>query len=95
MYDEHSTYSSKDFLLKLIDAFPFPIREIQTDNGSEWTNALLVKDPSHDKTSFEKQLDQWEILYHRIRIASNGRKEILPAHADVQSGRWPEADEGL
>ncbi|MDD4494713.1 MAG: DDE-type integrase/transposase/recombinase [Eubacteriales bacterium] len=78
MYDEHSTYSSKDFLLKLIDAFPFPIREIQTDNGSEWTNALLVKDPSHDKTSFEKQLDQWEILYHRIRIATprhNGKVE--------------------
>ena len=43
MYDEHSTYSSKDFLMKLIKAFPFPIREIQTDNGMEWTTALLVK----------------------------------------------------
>lgn len=31
MYDEHSTYSSKDFLIKLIKAFPAPIREIQTD----------------------------------------------------------------
>ena len=28
MYDEHSTYSSKDFLMKLIKAFPFPIREV-------------------------------------------------------------------
>ena len=43
MYDEHSTYSSLDFLKKLIAYFPFPIREIQTDNGTEWTNALLVK----------------------------------------------------
>jgi len=25
MYDKHSTYSSKDFLIKLIENFPFPI----------------------------------------------------------------------
>lgn len=78
LYDEHSTYSSKDFLLKLIDALPFPIREIQTDNGTEWTNALLVKDPSREKTLFENQLEQWNILYHRIRIATprhNGKVE--------------------
>ena len=43
MYDEHSTYSSKDFLIKLIKAFPAPIREIQTDNGREFTNAYLTK----------------------------------------------------
>ena len=53
MYDEHSTYSSKDFLLKLIEAFPFPIRKIQTDNGTEWTNALLAKKATH-KTLFEQ-----------------------------------------
>lgn len=47
MYDEHSTYSSLDFLKKLIEYFPFPIREVQTDNGTEWTNALLVKKASH------------------------------------------------
>ena len=35
MYDEHSTYSSVDFLKKLILNFPAPIREIQTDNGTE------------------------------------------------------------
>lgn len=78
MYDEHSTYSSKDFLLKLIDAFPFPIREIQTDNGTEWTNALLVKDASSKKTLFENQLAKWGIVYHRIRIATprhNGKVE--------------------
>lgn len=41
MYDEHSTYSSKDFLLKLMERAPFPIREVQTDNRSEFTNRLF------------------------------------------------------
>jgi len=77
MYDEHSTYSSKDFLLKLVEAFPFPIREIQTDNGSEWTNALKAK-TTECKTLFEEELDNMGIIYHRIRIATprhNGKVE--------------------
>jgi len=32
-YAEHGTHSAHDFLLKLIEKAPFPIREIQTDNG--------------------------------------------------------------
>jgi hypothetical protein len=77
LYDEHSTYSSKNFLLKLVEVFPFPIREVQTDNGTEWTNALLVKDPK-DKTLFEAALAEMEIKYHRIRVATprhNGKVE--------------------
>lgn len=77
MYDEHSTYSSLDFLKKLIEYFPFPIREIQTDNGAEWTNALLVKKSIH-KTLFEEYLETNGILYHRIRVATprhNGKVE--------------------
>jgi len=77
MYDEHSTYSSKDFLIKLITAFPFPIREIQTDNGSEFTAALRVKDPE-SKTLFEETLTENDIIYHRIRVATprhNGKVE--------------------
>jgi transposase InsO family protein len=77
MYDEHSTYSSKDFLMKLIEAFPFPIREIQTDNGTEWTTALLAKD-RHKKTLFEEALEDMDIIYHRIRVATprhNGKVE--------------------
>ena len=42
IYDEHSTYSSYQFLAELIKHAPFPIREVQTDNGAEFTNALLV-----------------------------------------------------
>ena len=77
MYDEHSTYSSKDFLIKLIKAFPFPIREIQTDNGTEFTNALLVKKSTY-KSLFEQALEDMDIIYHRIRIATpqhNGKVE--------------------
>jgi len=77
MYEEHNTYSSKDFLMKLIRAFPFPIREIQTDNGTEWTKQLLVKDPNN-KTLFEEALEEMGIIYHRIRVATprhNGKVE--------------------
>ena len=77
MYDEHSTYSSEDFLKKLIRSAPFPIRMIQTDNGTEWTNALLVTKAKH-KTLFEQALKDMGIAYHRIRIATprhNGKVE--------------------
>lgn len=77
MYDEHSTYSSLDFLKKLIARCPYPIREIQTDNGTEWTNALLVKNATQ-KTLFEQYLEDSGIKYHRIRVATprhNGKVE--------------------
>lgn len=77
MYDEHSTYSAKDFLMKLIVRAPFPIRLIQTDNGTEFTNALLVVKSKH-KTMFESALEEMGIDYQRIRIATprhNGKVE--------------------
>jgi len=77
MYEEHSTDSAFDFLKKLILNFPFPISEIQTDNGTEFTKALLVNDPN-DKSLFEEALEAWGIKYHRIRIATprhNGKVE--------------------
>jgi len=77
MYAECSTYSAHDFLHKLVEAAPFPIREIQTDNGSEFTNALLVIKAKH-KTMFEEALQEMDIIYHRIRIATprhNGKVE--------------------
>lgn len=77
MYNEHSTYSARDFLLKLVTHSPFPIREIQTDNGTEFTNTLLVVKAKH-RTLFEEALQEMDILYHRIRIATprhNGKVE--------------------
>ena len=47
--------------MNLIKAFPFPIREVQTDNGTEWTTALLVKDKT-SKTLFEKTLETMDII---------------------------------
>ena len=77
MYDEHSTYSAEAFLIELIQRCPFPIREIQTDNGTEFTKALISNDPN-DKSLFELKLKEYDILYHRIRIATprhNGKVE--------------------
>ena len=77
MYDEHSTYSSKDFLEKLVRHVPFPIREVQTDNGVEFTNRLLVIKSKH-LTMFENALIEMGIIYHRIQIATprhNGKVE--------------------
>lgn len=77
MYAEHSTYSAHDFLMKLVKAAPFPIRAIQTDNGTEFTNALLVTKSKH-KTMFEEALVEMGIIYQRIRIATprhNGKVE--------------------
>jgi transposase len=77
MYDEHSTYSAKQFLDELIKAAPFPIRMVQTDNGTEFTNTLMVI-KSKQKTLFEQALIDMDIMYHRIRIATprhNGKVE--------------------
>jgi len=77
MYDEKSTYNAKDFLIKLITTSPFPIRLAQTDNGSEFTNALWVTKSLH-KTLFEQALEDMCIIYQRIQIATprhNGKVE--------------------
>ena len=77
MYEEHSTYSSTQFLVNLIEKAPFAIREIQTDNGCEFTNALIQKKCDH-KSLFEDMLDECGIIYHRIRVATprhNGKVE--------------------
>ena len=77
MYDERSTYNAKKFMLELIQASPFPIRMVQTDNGTEFTNALLVVKSTH-KTLFEEALVNMGIEYKRIRIATprhNGKVE--------------------
>ena len=76
MYDEHSTYSSTDFLKKLILNCPFPIREIQTDNGTEFTRALISDDGK--PSLFEEMLELCGIKYHRIKVATprhNGKVE--------------------
>ena len=79
MYDEHSSVSAKDFLEKLVREAPFAIRMVQTDNGAEFTNVLLVTKSKH-KTLFEEALIGTRIVYPRICIATprhshNGKVE--------------------
>lgn len=77
MYAEHSTASSADFLDRFLEAFPAPVREIQTDNGTEFTKAFLTNNPNN-LTIFEKKLKKYGIKYHRIRVATprhNGKVE--------------------
>ena len=79
MYDEKSTYCAKQFLMELMKAAPFPIRMAQTGNGTEFTNALLVVKATH-KTLFEQALEDMDIIYKRIRIATprhNGKVERM------------------
>lgn len=77
MYNEHSTYSSIQFLHRLVKAAPFQIKRIQTDNGTEWTKQLLTNDVK-DLTLFELGLKAYGIEYQRIRVATprhNGKVE--------------------
>ena len=76
MYDEYSTHSSQDFVRKVVKFFPFKIELVQTDNGTEWTNAMLTDKPK--PTLFETELKKYGIKYTRIRIATprhNGKVE--------------------
>ena len=77
MYSEKSSYAAKEFLIKLVITAPFPIRLAQTDNGPEFTNALLVKKAKH-KSLFEQALEDMGIIHQRIQIATprhNGKVE--------------------
>lgn len=76
MYEEHSTYSSTQFLISLIKHAPFPIKRIQTDNGSEFTN--ILNSTTGRLSLFEKTLEKLGIEYQRIRVATprhNGKVE--------------------
>lgn len=56
-FEEHNTYSSAVFLEHLIQAFPFPIHCVQTDNGTEFTKRLLPTE-RRTPTLFEARLKQ-------------------------------------
>ena len=77
MYEDRSTHSSQQFLLSLVAHAPFMIREVQTDNGTEFTKRLISNDPNN-KTSFELELANYGILHHLLRPATprhNGKVE--------------------
>ena len=65
-FEEHSTFSSTEFLKHVVKAFPFAIECVQTDNGSEFTNRLNSNGTKR-KTLFEKALEDFGIRHKLIR----------------------------
>lgn len=65
-FEEHSTYSSAQFIKHVVEAFPYAIECIQTDNGMEFTNRLSPNS-SKKKTLFENTLEQLGIRHKLIR----------------------------
>ena len=64
-FEEHSTYSSAQFVDHLVKAFPGKIECIQTDNGTEFTNRFTTH---RDKpTLLEKRLEEHGIRHKLIR----------------------------
>jgi transposase InsO family protein len=77
IYAEHSDYCAMLFLRNAVKNAPFKIREAQTDNGHEWTNALFGQ-KRLELTRFELALADIDITYRRIRVGTpkhNGRVE--------------------
>jgi Integrase core domain. len=65
-FEEHSTYSSAQFIRHVAEQFPYAIECIQTDNGMEFTNRLSTAN-SKKKTLFENTLEQLGIQHKLIR----------------------------
>jgi len=77
IHDEHNDNASSLFLRNAIEAAPFKIKEVQTDNGWEFTNTMLGQKVL-ELTRFEQILEVLRIKYRRIRVGTpkhNGRVE--------------------
>lgn len=75
IFDERSSWNSVRFLHYVRKKFPFEIKCVQTDNGTEFTNALL--NPGK-LSEFEQYLAREKITHKRIRVATprhNGKVE--------------------
>ena len=65
-FEEHSTYSSAEFIKHVVKAFPYAIECVQTDNGLEFTNRFSTM-PTKKKNLFEKTLAELGIRHKLIR----------------------------
>ena len=75
IFDEHSNANAVVFLERVRKRFPFPIRCVQTDNGTEFTLALICPGK---QSEFEQHLKAQHIQHKRIRPATprhNGKVE--------------------
>ena len=65
-FEEHSTYSSAEFIRHVVKVFPYAIECVQTDNGLEFTNRLNSKG-TKKQTLFEKTLCDLGIQHKLIK----------------------------
>lgn len=65
-FQEHSTYSSAEFIKHCVKKFPFAIECVQTDNGTEFTNKL-VSPKEYLPTHFELTLSKLGIRHKLIK----------------------------
>jgi transposase len=75
IFEEISSYNAAKFLMMAQNYYPFEIQCVQTDNGVEFTNALLS---STKPSVFERYCMQAGISHKRIRVATprhNGKVE--------------------
>jgi transposase InsO family protein len=70
IYDEHSSYNAARFLDAAVKFYPFRIQCAQTDNGTEFTNALVGSDKP---SAFESCRLKHGIAHKRIRVATPRR----------------------
>ena len=66
-FEEHSSYSSAQFLEHLVKAFPYPIECVQTDNGQEFTKRFGAGGGSDKPTLFQVYLAKYGIRHKLIR----------------------------
>ena len=64
-FDEASTYTSTQFLINMLKAFPFKVECVQTDNGLEFTKCFASN--SNSPTLFERTLKQLGIQHKLIK----------------------------
>lgn len=57
-FEEHTPENTVKFLKMLIKAFPFPIKAIQTDNGTEFTYKFIS---DTEKSPMDRLLEKWGI----------------------------------
>ena len=77
--NDHNTYMSSEFVKRVVKAFPFKIKAIQTDNGTEFTNRLNWNSFLRSKeTLFEKTVRELGMEYKYIKPKTpqeNGKVE--------------------
>ncbi len=66
-FDEHSSYTATLFLMHMLDAFPFNVECVQTDNGQEFTKRFSRNVREGNQGAFEKKLASLGIRHKLIR----------------------------